>query len=572
MGQVWTTGKSYVEKANQYIHDVLNGVIPASKLTQRACERQLKNLEWQQDPSWAYRFDNDKAERVCFFIEQCPHIKGKKFANTPIHLEGWQCFVLTTAFGWLDKETDLRRFRRCYIEVAKGNGKTPLMSALCNYMAFMDGEPGAEVYCAATSRAQANLLFNTSQGMLRKMPEFCSRAGVEVTAHSINQLSSTSFFRPLSSEAGGVEGINPYFIVVDELHEHKSRDLYDNLDTANGKRDGSMLFAITTAGSNRAGICYDVRDYIVKILENVFSDESVFGCIWTIDADDDWAAGPDVWRKANPNWGVCVDPKEIGLKANAAIQQTSKQPTFQQKHLNLWTSTDHAWMDMRKWEACADAKLSDVDFETLPCIVGMDLAAKLDLLSLTRVFWKDLDDPVTKKMKRHYYIFGTNMLPEARIELAQHAQYAAWANDGWIDTCPGETNDYDEVEAYVRDWAKRFYVQEVAHDQYNSTSIVNHLMPEGFQMREVPQLPKYLSPAMKELEAAVYDKRLHFDGDPVLTWAISNVVCHPDKNDNIFPNKEHQDNKIDPVVALLMAINRVMFIPVHQEAFAVEFW
>src|ERR1700743_1624936 len=215
MGQDGTTAEGYVNRANQYIQDVLNGAIPAGQLTKRACERQLKDLERQSDPSWQYRFDNEKAERVCFFIEQCPHIKGKKFANTPIHLEGWQCFVLTTAFGWLDKETDLRRFRSCYIEVAKGNGKTPLMSALCNYMGFMDGEPGAEVYCAATSTKQANLLFNVSQAMLRKMPEFCQRAGVEVTAHSINQLGSSSFFRVLSSESETAEGINPYFICVD---------------------------------------------------------------------------------------------------------------------------------------------------------------------------------------------------------------------------------------------------------------------------------------------------------------------------------------------------------------------
>jgi phage terminase large subunit-like protein len=566
------TSKNYVESANQYIADVLNGTVPACKFTKRACERQLEDLEKQQDPAWPYRFNIEKASKVCRYVEKNPHIKGKKFANTPIRLEGWQCFVLTTAFGWLNKTTDLRRFRRCYIEVAKGNGKTPLMSALCNYMAFGDDEPGAEVYCAATSRAQANLLFNVSQAMLRKMPEFCSRADIDVAAHSINQTATASFFRPVSSEAGTVEGINPYFICVDELHAHQTRELYDNLDTANGKRDGSMLFAITTAGSNRAGVCYDVRNYIVKILEKVFQDESVFGCIWTIDDEDDWAAGPGVWRKANPNWGVCVSPEDIGLKANKAMQQSSSQPAFQQKHLNLWTSTDHAWMDMRKWEACADPDLSDVDFETQPCIVGMDLASKLDLLSLMRVFWRDLGDIKTKQMKRHYYVFGINMLPQERIELAKHAQYAAWANDGWIETCPGETNDYDTVEEHIRDWAKRFYVQEVAHDQYNATSIVNHLLPEGFQMIEVPQRTVYFSPAMKELEAAVYDKRLHFDGDPVLTWAISNVVCHPDKNDNLFPNKEHQENKIDPVVALLMAINRTLNIPVQQAPFEMQWW
>ena len=535
-----------------------------------ACERQLRDLEESSSESFAFRFDHAAAERVCRFVELSPHVKGKKFAGKNIRLEDWQSFLLTTAFGWIHKVTKLRRFRRVYTEIAKGNGKSALTSAICNFMAFADNEPGAEVYSAATTRDQAKVVWSVSHAMLRAMPVFCERAGVEPAAHSINQVDTNSFFRPLSSDANSVEGILPYFTCVDELHAHPNRELYDNLDTANGKRDGSMLWAITTAGSNEAGICYEVRTYLTRILEQKIQDDTVFGIIFTIDEDDDWASGPEVWRKANPNWGVSVNPEEIGKKIQRATQLASAQPTIKTKHLNLWVNADSSWMDMLKFRKCADPELVEGTYAGAQCVIGLDLANKIDLLAKIKLFWTDEeikataaagDDEKKTKFKRHYFAFGKYWAPQARIDQAQNSQYEGWQIEGRLEACPGEVNDFDLVEDSIREDGRRFAVREVAHDPWNATEIVNHLMAEGMTMVEVAQVTKNLSEPMKELEAAVFAGRFHYDGDPILEWAISNVLSHRDKNDNLFPTKQKPENKIDPASALLNALNRVMTIP-----------
>ena len=550
-----------------------------------ACQRQVDDLVRadRNDPGFPYRFDNAAAERVCEFVELSPHIKGK-LAGQNIRLEPWQCFILTTIFGWLHVISGRRRFRRVYTEVAKGNGKSALTSAVANYMAFAEHEPGAEVYAAATTRDQARVVFFVSQAMLRKMPEFCQRAGVDVCAHSINQVSTDSFFRPLSSDANSVEGINPYFTCADELHAHPTRDLHDNLDTANGKREGSILWDITTAGSNRAGICYEQHKYVCRILGRSADDDSFFGIIFTIDDEDDWALIENI-RKANPNWGVSVDPAEIEKKLQKALQLASAQPTFKTKHCNVWVNADHSWMDMQRFRKCADPSLREEDFIGQPCIIGLDLANKLDILASVKLFWTDeentridgkpaaasdhvhrgepgSDSPAAgetdRGAKRHYYAFGTYFLPEATVEQSQNSQYQGWVLEGRIRTCPGEVNDFDQVEDAIRDDARRFDVREVAHDPWNAVEIVNHLQQEGLTMVEIAQVVKSLSEPMNELEAAVYDGRFHYDGDPVLEWAMSNVVAHRDRNDNLFPTKESAAKKIDPVSALLNAMNRAM--------------
>jgi phage terminase large subunit-like protein len=526
-----------------------------------ACQRQLDDIAKQTDEDYSYRFDNAAAERVCRFVELSPHIKGKKFAGQLIHLEDWQSFILTTVYGWLDRFTGLRRFRRSYIEVAKGNGKSALTSALSNYMAFAEGEPGAEVYSAATNRDQAKIIWSVSHAMLRAMPEFCERAGVEPVAHSINQIQTNSFFRPLSSEANSAEGVQPYFTCVDELHAHPSRDLYDNLDTANGKRQGSLLWSITTAGSDRAGICYEQHSYVTKILERVAEDESYFGIIFTLDNEDLWTEEEEL-KKANPNWGVSVDPVEIMHKVGKALQMASAQPTFKTKHGNIWCNADHAWMDLQRLAKCADPTLDVKQFAGERCVIGLDIASKLDLLAKIKLFWRDIPTVIEEEevIKRHYYFFGDYWTPKARIEQSNNSQYQGWAIEGKLHTCPGETNDHSIVEDSIREDCKKFDVLEVAHDQWHADQIVGHLQPEGILMVEVPQIPKQLSAPMVEIEAAIYDGRFHFDGDPVLMWSFSNVVCHIDKNDNFFPNKEGFEKKIDPVTALLTALRRVMDI------------
>jgi phage terminase large subunit-like protein len=547
--------RNYLAISQQYAGDVLSGKIPACKQVKAACQRQIDDLARQEDPAWPFRFDRNAAARVCFFIEQAPHIKGK-LRGRKIRLEPWQVFCLSTVFGWLHKDTGKRRFRRAYVEVPRGNGKSALSSPLALYMAFMDGEGGAEVYSAATTRDQAKIVFSVAQAMARQMPEFLKRAGVEVTTNSVHQQSSASFFRALASEANSLDGLNIHCAIVDELHAHPNRELWDVIETGLGKRDQSLLWAITTAGTNQTGICYEVRSYVQKILECVVSDESWFGIIYTIDEGDDWQIEASA-KKANPNFGVSVFADDLAQKVKKAQNIASAQPAYLTKHLNVWCNADSAWMNMARWNACADPSLDEADFETVPCIIGLDLASKLDFLSAVRLHWRDVTNEATSRTERNYYCFHTSWLPQKAIENSVNsALYSGWVIENHLTAVPGVTNNFDLVEDWVRDNARRFQVQEVAHDQYNSTQLVNHLMPEGITLVEVPQRTVFLSPAMKELEAAVADGRFHYNGDPLLTWAISNVVAHPDKNDNLFPNKETKDNKIDPATALITAMNR----------------
>jgi phage terminase large subunit-like protein len=491
------------------------------------------------------------------FVERFPHIKGP-LAGRLIRLEPWQVFILTTVFGWINKDTGKRRFRRAYVECPRGSGKSALSSPIAVYMAFMDSEQGAEVYSCATTREQARIVFKLAQDMLRKMPSVCTRYGIELAKDTVFQQSSNSLFKALASEAQSLDGLNIHCAVVDELHAHPNRELWDVIETGLGKRDQSLLWAITTAGTNQFGICYEIHSYIKKIIERVIVDESWFGIIYSCDEEDPWDT-PETARKANPNYGVSVFPDELAQMVRKAQNIASAQPAYKTKHLNVWCNANSAWMNIAKWNACADPTLDESDFEAVPCIVGLDLASKLDLLSAVRLHWRDIKNEETGRNERHYYVFHQSWLPQDTITESINAHlYGGWIIEGHLIAFPGATNDYDAIEDYVRDNARRFQVQEVAHDQYNATSIVNHLMPEGITMVEVPQRTIFLSPAMKELEAAVADGRLHHNGDPLLTWAVSNVTAHPDKNDNLFPNKENKDNKIDPCTALLMATNRAM--------------
>src|SRR5665213_1323170 len=287
----------YVTKANEYIGNVLSGTIPVCDFIRQACQRQKDDLAKK---TFAYRFDLKKAENPCFFIEQLPHIEGP-LAGKLIHLEPWQCFLLTTLFGWVNKDTGARRFRRAYVEMPKGNGKSALSSGVMLYMTLADNEGGAQVFSAATTTTQARIVFGIAQKMLKQSPKLRTKFKATVGAHDITVGSTSSLARSVSSEADSVEGINPHCVIVDELHAHQTRALWDNIETALGKRKQDLLFAITTAGANISGICFEVRSYLVDILAGKKKDDSVFGVIYTIDTKDDWATEKAL-IKANPNW------------------------------------------------------------------------------------------------------------------------------------------------------------------------------------------------------------------------------------------------------------------------------
>jgi phage terminase large subunit-like protein len=550
--------ETYSTTAHRYAEAVVAGDILTCNWVQRACKRQLNDLAKFKGKASPYRFNpklTDKdgrsfapADNLCGFIERLPHVKGP-LAGEMIKLEPWQVFILTTVFGWV-KPDGKRRFRRSYIEVPRGNAKSTLSSALALYMLAADREGGAEVYSLATTRDQARIVFGDAQTMARRSPGFRNRFNVNVGAHNMNVLASGSKFEALSAEGSTLDGLNIHFGCVDELHAHKTRTVYDVVETGTGKRDNSLLWVITTAGSNRSGICYEVRSFVTKLLDGVFEDDSQFGIIYGLDDGDDWTSEESL-IKANPNWGISVRSEILGPLQAKAMQLPSAVNNFKTKHLNEWVNADTAWMDMRSWDACANPDLDIESFVGQPCWIGLDLASKTDIAALVLVFQHP-------EIAEAYAVFGKYYLPEDTVNAAGNSQYSGWMNTGRLTVTPGNVIDFSWIEADLSDLVSRFAVQAVAFDPFQATQLSTRMLSEGLPMIELRPTVLNFSEPMKTLEALVLQKKLIHDGDPVLGWMASNVVAHLDAKDNIYPRKERAENKIDGVVALIMAISRAI--------------
>lgn len=557
---------NYGQIAIDYAEQVQSGDILACKWVKLACKRFLNDLErMENDPSFPYVFnplmvDSDGVEyipgdRACYFLELLPHVKGVwAKQRLTLTLQPWQVFIESNVFGWIHKETGLRRFKTVYVEVPRKNAKTTIASGNGLYMTIRDGEEGAEVYSAATTADQAKISWNIAKQMADKSPGLQNRFGVRTFAHSVAVESSGSFFQYLSSDTKGMDGLNISGAIIDELHAHKTREVYDVIETATGSREQPLILCITTAGSNRAGICYEQRAYLIKILTDVVPDETFFGIIYTIDEDDDWT-DPKIWKKANPNLGVSVFEDDLKRKCDKAMAMPSAQNNFKTKHLNVWVNADVAWMDMGKWDACA-MDISPDDFKGQPCRIALDLSSKVDIAAKVQLFSRVIDD------KTHYYVFGVYYLPEKTVYNPTNDHYQGWVNAGLITPTPGGVIDYDYIERDLKADASTFEVEEVDFDPFQATQFSTRMMAEGFEMVEVRPTVLNFSEPMKETESLIIEKRLHHNGDPILAWMISNVVCHRDAKDNIYPRKEREENKIDGAVALFMALGRAITQPI----------
>lgn len=523
------------------------GDIPACVYVRQACERQLRDLA---DPPVGYRFDEAKASRVCAFVELCPHIKGPLASRGELlALADWQVFILTTAFGWVDAEGN-RRFRRVYIEVPRGNGKSALSSTIGLYMLALDGEAGAEIYSAATTRDQARIVFRDAQAMARKMPQFTRRFGVDVLAHAVVQLKSSSSFKALSADGHTLDGLNIHLAVIDELHAHKARDVYDVLETGLGKRPQSMLWVITTAGWNKFGVCYEVRDYVVKLLSGAVKDgatESTFGIIYTIDDGDDFYSG-ETLRKANPNWGVSVDPTVVMQTAGKAKQVATARANYLTKHLNIWVDANSALFDSEHWRKCQDIALNEADFLSDESVVALDLASKIDIAAKVNVYRRKVDGVF------HYYAFPKFYVPRAAIEEDRHPMYRGWEMQGDLEATAGETIDFAVIEDEIRLEVPGRNIKAVVADPWQANYLVTNLQRDGFPAEEFRQTVANMSEATKTLDALMREGRIHHPGNAVLNWMIGNVVGHFDAKDNVYPRKELDANKIDGAVALIMGL------------------
>lgn len=543
---------TYAERATVYAERVAVDETLACLYVRQACQRHLDDLARKDFP---YHFDHEHANYVCAFVETMPHVKGEwGMRGELIVLEDWQCFMLCLAWGWLDDD-DLRRFRRCYWEIPRKNAKSTITAAVANFMLVADYEFGSEVYIGATTEKQAHEVFEPARQMAIRhefedgVDGFAAHYGVEIGKKNLSVVATNSKLEPVIGNPG--DGASPHFAVTDEYHEHREARQLDTMITGMGSRRQPMSWVITTAGIDTSGPCFSLRSEVINMLAGNVENDRLLGAIWTLDEDDDWSA-PESLRKANPNYDVSVFGAYLLDQQLDAINDPVKQNTFKMKHANVWTGAASPFFNAEKWARLGDApEIEEFAFQS--CHLGLDLAAKIDLAAKVLVFEREEVDG-----RQHFYAYLTAYIPQARVDTPGMGAYRGWALSDHLTATPGDIIDYDQIEADVVDDSEQYRIVELGFDPHNATQLIGHIAGHGVPCVEVPQTVLHLSEPMKEVQALIEDGRLHHDGNPVFSWAMGNVTAQIDRNENVFPRKERRENKIDPAVALIIAMARVL--------------
>jgi phage terminase large subunit-like protein len=551
--------------AAQYARDVVGGKIAVGRHVRAAAARHLRDLdEAAKRKRYPYEYVADKGARVCRFIERLPHTKGKWAAkHLRVTLQPWQCFIVCVLFGWLKRSDGKRRFRTAYLEIPRKNGKSLLAAGIGLYMLCADGEHGAEVYSGATTEKQAWEVFGPARLMAQKTPALLAKFGIEILAKGIAIPGKASKFQPLIGNPG--DGASPSCAIVDEYHEHATSALYDAMETGMAAREQPLLLVITTAGSNIAGPCHDKHDEVAKVLEGTVKNDELFGCMWGLDPEDDWAL-PSAIYKANPNFGVSAEPEFLLSQQRQALQNPQAQNKFKTKHLNVWTSVLAGVMNMQEWLACADPMLEEEELTREGCrsIIAADLASKLDLCSEQRLYIRP-----DKNGRNHYYLFGRYWLPEAAIEEPgpNKTLYEKWRNAGLLIQTDGATVDFDLIAETIEEDARAIGPDECVFDPFNAVPMMQRLQAKKIVCVEFIQTPQNFAVPLDELLAAVKEGRLHHDGNEITTWCFSNMVARPAKKGLVSPSKQKAHQKIDGGIATIMAIARAAATPARPPAF-----
>lgn len=572
------------DQVTAYALAVGEGEIVTGRLVQLACRRHLDDLDHGHERG--LRFDHDLAAHTIDFFGFLPHSKGD-WAGKPFILEGWERFIIGCGFGWrcathhcdcgewivvssletlrvpecgacgapatMISETEIvwrRRFRIVFVEVARKNGKSTLAAGTGLKLAFFDDEDGAEVYAAATKRDQAKVVWSEARRMVLKSPPLRSR--IRVLIGNLHAEATNSKFEPLGADKDGMDGLNTHGAVIDELHAHKTRAMWDVIEESTAARRQPMLFVITTAGMNRNTICWEQHEYAVNVLEGVYDDDSYFAYIATIDLEDgdDWR-DPACWPKANPNLGVSVKLDYLQQKCERAKRSPGAVNSFLQKHLNVWTESFGHEYDMEIW----DLGQEPIDADELlgrTCYAGLDLARVRDVTAWLMLFPPESPDEKVKVLCR-FWIPADDI--RARSE-DDHVPYDVWQREGFVTSTPGNTTDFDFVAADILEDAGRFNISEIAIDRTFAGEIIQNLTNEGLTI--VPFGQGFLSMVapVAEVERLVISEELQHGGHPVLRWMASNVVTQMDAAGNKKMDKERSREKIDGMVALAMAVGR----------------
>lgn len=536
-----------MDLVTQYAKKVISGKIIAGNSVRQACERHLRDLKKSKKKDYPYYFDVDAANHCFAFAHlYCRHSKGSQWAGKPLDLEPWQQFIVGNIFGWKRKDDDTRKYRYFYIQVARKNGKSTLMAFIGLYVLVCDGEAGAEVYSAATKKDQARIIFDEAKNMVKQSPELNTL--LASYRNNISFEAQFSKFEPLSSDSDTLDGLNVQLGLIDELHAHKNGDVYNILDSATSARQQPLIGTGTTAGKNPACFCKELYDFYKNILKGTVENEDTFVFIAELDEDDDWT-DPENWYKANPNMGVSVNMKDMLSVYEASKNIPSKINEFKCKKLNMWVSDTASWANIDKYNQCPEIVTKD-DLLGRRCYLGADLAMRNDLASVL------LEFPLENG---YYATLHHSFIPEDKIydnSQKHNFDYRYYIDKGYITPTPGSVVDFDFIEEYILEQGEKYDIVEHCFDPWNATQLMSHLIDKGKRVVEVRQGVKTLSEPTKDLGNIIEEKKLVHFNDPVLKWAVGNVVVSSDENGNIRPNKAKSINKIDPAVALIIAHTR----------------
>lgn len=529
--------------AEEYIDNVIAGRVVACRWVRLACQRHVDDLATGAERGM--RFDQTAAQHVLDFFGFLRHSKGE-WAGQVVELEPWQQAILWILFGWY-REDGTRRFRTAYLECARKQGKSTLAAGVGLYLLIGDREPGAEVYSAATKRAQAKIVFDEATRMVKKSPSL--RKKITCFRDNLHIENSASKFEPLGRDADSMDGLNVHGAIVDELHAHKTDEVWGVLETGTGSRRQSLMFAITTAGLNQDVFCFTLRDYLIKILEGIIEDDSFFGIIYTLDQGDDWTDEAN-WIKANPNLGVSVRLGELRDLASKARSISSSLTHFLTKRLNIWTNAAELWIHPEKWKACGE-EFDERDLAGRACYAALDLSNTLDLTAWVLVFPPAGDDP-------RYVILPRFWVPEDVIEERRRNRvpYDAWVREGHITAIPGAVIDYEYIYEQIDRDAQVFDIKEVGYDRWGAAQVYLQMEKMGMTTVQIGQGYQSMSAPMKEMEKLIMSRGLRHGNNPVLTWNIHNLVATRDPAGNMKPDKRRSREKIDGAVAMIMGIDR----------------
>jgi len=555
--------KTGIKEIDQYCEQVKAGNIPACLYVRQAVDRHYKDLKNSKKKNYPYYFEPKAALHFFQFCETFVfHYKGLS-AGEPLKLEPWQKFVWGSIYGWMKKErlkgNPIRRFREGIIEVNKKNGKSFLLAAQGLYALDYDNEPGAEIYGLAKNRTHAmKLSYAAAASIVKNNPNLLEQYRVKegIAMMGVYCEANDSYFEPLSSKPESTDGLNVHLSIHDETKDWTDFEMYDIMKDGTAGRPNPMVMNITTAGADMSSLGYERRQFLIKILNGSVEDETTFGIIYTIDDEDkykkEYWSDPKIWRKANPNFNVSVFEEYFQEQMPGCRESQRKLNSFLTKHLGLWISSMDRYFSVEDWNKCENKSLKSWKdkFANKPCYVFIDLASKKDIAPMYALFLNGQ----TKDKKNKYAVFGINFLPSDVVsekQVGKRASYNAWSEQGYFYLTNGIVTDYDAIKEELKTWNKLFNIQAVAFDEWNASHLASDVENMRMKVLLVKQTTKMLSDPMKTLDALISEKRIAHNGDPVLTWAIGNVVAKEDPNENVFPRKEHRDNKIDPAVAII---------------------